>query len=59
IPEGGTLQDGSPEGRTLPDPVKLRLCDPQTSGGLLIAAHPDSRDILEKEFGAVCIGEIC
>ncbi|MFA6652369.1 MAG: hypothetical protein WCS46_06800, partial [Bacteroidales bacterium] len=53
IPEGGTLQGG-----TLPDPVKLRLCDPQTSGGLLIAAHPDTRKLLEKEFGAVCVGEI-
>ncbi len=58
IPEGGTLQDGSPEGRTLPDPVKLRLCDPQTSGGLLIAAHPDTRDFLEKEFRAVWVGVI-
>jgi len=71
IPEGGTLQDstlpdvaqkavtaGVPEGPTLPDPVKLLLCDPQTSGGLLIAAHPDSRVVLEKEFGAVCIGEV-
>jgi selenide,water dikinase len=53
IPEGGTLQGG-----TLPDPVKLRLCDPQTSGGLFIAAHPDTRNLLEKEFGAVCVGEI-
>jgi selenide,water dikinase len=52
-PEGGT-----PEGGTLPDPVKLRLCDPQTSGGLLIAAHPDTREILEKEFGAVWVGEV-
>jgi len=71
IPEGGNLQDatlpdaapktataGVPEGPTLPDPVKLLLCDPQTSGGLLIAAHPDSRVVLEKEFGAVCIGEV-
>jgi len=55
---GSTPQDGIPEGGTLPDPVKLRLCDPQTSGGLLIAAHPDSREILEKEFGAVWVGEI-
>ncbi|HPJ55057.1 MAG TPA: hypothetical protein PK401_03060, partial [Bacteroidales bacterium] len=53
IPEGHTLEGGS-----LPDSVKLRLCDPQTSGGLLIAAHPDSRDVLEKEFGAVCVGVI-
>jgi len=53
IPEGR-----SSEGGTLPDPVKLRLCDPQTSGGLLIAAHPDTREILEKEFGAVWVGEI-
>jgi selenide,water dikinase len=53
FPEVGTQQGG-----TLPDPVKLRLCDPQTSGGLLIAAHPDSRDVLEKEFGAVCVGVI-
>ncbi|MDD5732306.1 MAG: selenide, water dikinase SelD [Bacteroidales bacterium] len=58
IPKGGTLGGGTPGGGTLPDPVKLRLCDPQTSGGLLIAAHPDSRDVLEKEFGAVCIGEV-
>jgi selenide,water dikinase len=65
-PEGGTLPDaaqkpaisGIPKGGTLPDPVKLRLCDPQTSGGLLIAAHPDTREILEKEFGAVWVGEI-
>ena len=65
-PGGGTLPDaaqkpaisGIPKGGTLPDPVKLRLCDPQTSGGLLIAAHPDTREILEKEFGAVWVGEI-
>ncbi len=65
-PGGGTLPDaaqktaisGSPKGGTLPHPVKLRLCDPQTSGGLLIAAHPDTREVLEKEFGAVNIGEI-
>ena len=53
-----TVIVGVPEGGTLPDPVKLRLCDPQTSGGLLIAAHPDTREILEKEFGAVWVGEI-
>ncbi len=66
IPEGGTLPDTAqkpvtakiPEGAKLPDPVKLRLCDPQTSGGLLVAAHPDSRAVLEKEFGAVCVGNI-
>ena len=53
-----TESAGIPEGITLPDPVKLVLCDPQTSGGLLIAAHPDSRIVLEKEYGAVCVGEI-
>lgn len=66
IPEGGTLPDTAqkpvtakiPEGAKLPDQVKLRLCDPQTSGGLLVAAHPDSRAVLEKEFGAVCVGKI-
>jgi selenide,water dikinase len=70
-PEGGTLGGGTlpdaaqkpaisgiPKGGTLPDPVKLRLCDPQTSGGLLIAAHPDTREVLEKEYGAVWVGEI-
>lgn len=64
IPEGhtpgsGTPQGSAPEGGTLPDPVKLRLCDPQTSGGLLIAADPGLKDVLEKDYGATCIGEIC
>lgn len=54
IPEGHTLEGGS-----LPDSVKLRLCDPQTSGGLLIAADPGLKDVLEKDYGATCIGEIC
>jgi selenide, water dikinase len=58
IPEDATLGGGTPGGGTLPDPVKLRLCDPQTSGGLLIAAHPDSRSVMEKKFGAVWVGEI-
>ncbi len=69
VPEGSTLQCGTPEGSTpgsstpggstLPDPVILRLCDPQTSGGLLIAADPGLKDVLEKDYGATCIGEIC
>ena len=54
IPEDHTLEGGS-----LPDSVKLRLCDPQTSGGLLIAADPGLKDVLEKDYGATCIGEIC
>ena len=54
-----TVIVGIPEGGTLPDPVKLRLCDPQTSGGLLIAADPGLKDVLEKDYGATCIGEIC
>ncbi|MDD4919224.1 MAG: selenide, water dikinase SelD [Bacteroidales bacterium] len=53
-----TVTVGIPSGGSLPDPIKFLLCDPQTSGGLLIAANPRSRAVLEKEFGAVCVGEI-
>lgn len=48
----------------IPDEGQLLLCDSQTSGGLLIAVHPEKREVLLDilhEVGTVssaCVGEI-
>lgn len=57
-PEDNTITVGLSNGGHLPHRIRCLLCDPQTSGGLFIAADPAAGEQLEKDFGVVCIGEI-
>ena len=63
---GGTLRNFDSYGdklSTLTDEQRAIVCDPQTSGGLLVAVRPESADEVEallREAGLehTCIGEL-
>lgn len=56
--EDNTVTVGIPSGGALPDEIKFLLCDPQTSGGLLVAVNPQACGQVEALCQTACIGEI-